>query len=134
MKKILLMLCSVLFLATSASAESINFDELTIDELLELRGRINAEISKRLTETEIVFYPFDYVVGTDIPAGRYIITGESGVSPYGCIYLCSTGTENFSWLCYLDVGEEYAIELEEGDILRIKDCTVTIRRYIVPSI
>lgn len=134
MKKLLLIFCIMLFLAASALAESINLDELTLDELVELRRRINAEITERLAETEVVFYPFDYVVGTDIPAGRYIITGESSSSSRGYLYLRADGTEDFSWLAYLKVGEEYYIELEEGDILRIEDCTVIIRQYIVPSI
>lgn len=134
MRKLFSFALAFLLFATPVMAEDYSLDEMTMDELVELRRLINAEISERLAETSAVFYPFDYVVGTDIPAGRYIITGESVVSVYGYIYLRPAGSEDFTSLEYLSVGEEYTVELKEGDILRIEYCTVTIRRYIVPSI
>lgn len=134
MRKLFSFVFALLLFATPVLAEDYSLDEMTMDELVELRRLINVEISERLAETSAVFYPFDYVVGRDIPAGRYIITGESATRSYGYIYHIPAGAADFSSIEYLEVGAEYSIQLEEGDTLRIEDCTVTIRRFIVPSI
>lgn len=134
MKKLISVFAAVLLLfAVPVQAEDYNLDAMTLDELAELRRLINAEINERLAETEMVFYPFDYAVGTDIPAGRYIVTGVFAEGNYILIKCYQAGTEVFTTVESIVVGEECTLTLKEGDILRLSGGTVTIRPYIVPT-
>ena len=134
MTKLLAFLTAMLLFITPVLAEGIDLDSLTLDELVELRSLINDEINTRLAETSSVFYPFDYIVGTDIPAGRYIITVSTVESIWGYLRICAAGTTDFKFVDYLELEKEYTVTLQEGDIIRIEDCTVFIRPYIVPTI
>lgn len=139
MKQFLVLMCAVIFLLTPAFAENYNLDEKSIDELLELRRLINAEINERMVGSDEAFPPFDYTVGKHLPAGMYMITcveflkGESE----GRAAAWAAGESN--WNChtilYLEtIGKFGIIDLAEGDTLRIVDCMVTIKPYRLPTI
>lgn len=139
MKKLLILMSAVILFMTPAFAESYNLGEKTIDELLELRQLINAEINGRMVGSDEAFPPFDYAVGKHLPAGMYMIScleflnGEkegraaawaAGESSWGCHTILYLNT----------VGEFGIIDLAEGDTLRIVDCMVTITPYRLPTI
>lgn len=140
MKKLItLILAALLLLATSALAENIDLTQMTIDELAALRSRINAEINSRMKGSDAVFLPFEYKVGTHLPAGVYIVTcvellnGESS----GCIAAWAEGESN--WSCHTveyvrEPGDIVLIELAQGDTFSIDDCSVTLQPYIIPII
>lgn len=139
MKKILAAFVVLTLLCfTHAYAEPLDVASMTLDELVELRRQVTAEINERLAGSDGVFYPFDYVVGKQIPAGRYLVTcveilnGES----YGTVAVWAEGQSN--WNCHIieymrNSGRIVFIELVEGDTLRIADCTVTIQPYALPT-
>lgn len=140
MKKLIaIILAAILLFATPVLAEGIDLSTMTIDELVVLRTRINAEINGRMSGSDNAFPPFDYKVGKHIPAGVYMITcAEILNGEYeGRAAAWAEGESN--WNCHTilyfeSAGEFGLIELSEGDTLRFLDCYAIITPYILPTI
>ncbi len=81
MRKIFAVLCAIALLAALAVpvvAEGIDLSALSWDELLELREQLNLEMCSR-DEWQSVEVPQGvWVVGEDIPAGKWTVTCETG--------------------------------------------------------
>ena len=126
-------------MVTPVLAEDLDFTQMTIDELVELRQLINAEINSRMKGSDSAFPPFDYKVGKHIPAGVYMITCMEFLSDMDGGRAAAWAEGESNWNChtilYLDsVGEWGLIELSEGDTLRIIDCYVMITPFTLPTI
>lgn len=76
MKKLAVLMVTVLVISLSGlvlAAENSNYKEMSLNELVELRNTINEEINSRLGSGDMI-YSGDFLVGTDIRAGKYVIT------------------------------------------------------------
>ena len=138
MKKLVsVLLVLVLLCCTTALAESFDPKQLSLDELVEMRKLITAEINERLAETDGMFFPADYTVGKHIPAGCYLVTCTEVLNDenYGRVAVWAAGKSN--WDCHivedLKASEIILVDLVEGDTLRIRNSTITIMPYILPS-
>jgi hypothetical protein len=77
MKKLLALVLGLLLLVVPALAEETDLAALSLEELVALRERIDAEIAARIPVNEAPFYTGIYVVGRDIKAGVYVIDWEA---------------------------------------------------------
>ncbi len=73
---IVLILMVVCFAKAEQNAKMFDFSSFSDDELLALREQLNNEIVGRKLAKKAIVPPGVYLVGTDIPEGRYIVTGE----------------------------------------------------------
>ena len=128
-----------------AYAESIDLESLTLDELSLLQKRVNAEITSRLEFSDSKIYPGVYVVGVDIKAGSYVITGGSEIE-YSAVVATFENEDNLvnytSWdsannlkeyskkAIYVYPDQESFIGLEDGDILYLGKGSYTIREDV----
>lgn len=81
MKKLLCILSALaiaLSLAAPAAAENIDLTALSWDELLELKARITMEQLTRDEWQEVEVPQGVYVVGEDIPAGKWTVRCKTG--------------------------------------------------------
>lgn len=142
MKKMIagLLVACTLF-TTSAYAASVDVKTMTTEELVELRNQICEELTERSDFTDDVIYVGDYVVGTDIKAGQYVIQYVSELLDSPGVILVYSSKEEFDtdrYNCcvsqiYLEEGQEARLVLEEGQFLRIFDGTLSIRPFLKPS-
>ena len=80
MKKILflvVLLCSLLVSTNIVFADKPNLSNYSDDEISELIDLLQEEIIKRHLEKTAILKKGDYLVGRDIPAGKYIYTNLS---------------------------------------------------------
>lgn len=142
MKKLIagLLIACTLF-TTSAYASSVDVKTMTTEELVELRNQISEELTQRSDFTDELIYIGDYVVGSDIKAGQYIIKYISEIPDGTGVILVYSSKEEFEtdrYNCcvtqlYLEKGQEARLVLEEGQFLRIFDGTLSIRPLLKPS-
>lgn len=92
MKKMLLIVFVLVFLFTSAYAESLNYSDMTDDALLEIYNSASQELISRgvIAGMERTLREGKYIIGKDIPAGNYTITcistaGESAGDAFGAL-------------------------------------------------
>lgn len=144
MKKFLSVLILVLLLfSTSAGAESIDLESMSMDELIAIKNAVTDEIYSRLDfsfeDTKIgAGY---YLVGEDIKAGKYefICTSAETESlssgqewSQGIVCVVSSVDEDAEKVVEfgeIQVGEKYKFELEEGQVLVIVRCNGLIQEY-----
>ena len=75
MKKLLsLILAALMLMAMPALAEELDPSEMTLDELVKLHTLIHNELVKRIDDNRAMIYTGDYLAGTDIKPGVYLIT------------------------------------------------------------
>lgn len=146
MKKVITILISlalILSLPVCAFAE-IDLSGLSYDELVELKDRINKAIweSEEWQEVEV---PYGiWIVGEDIPAGKWTVTAGDGCSQRFDIgkKLDPTGTElestdnwwrlrsrNYRLFDAASDIESVTVELAEGMIITIDEGYVTFSPY-----
>lgn len=81
MRKIFAALCAIALLAVLAVpviAEGIDLSALSWDELLALREQLNLELFSREEWQSVEVPQGVWVVGEDIPAGKWTVTCETG--------------------------------------------------------
>ena len=80
MKKLvsLLLVVTLAFVVTVSCAESIDLSSLSYDELIALSSKITMEIMSRPDFKTVKVPPGAYMVGKDIPAGKWTITATEG--------------------------------------------------------
>lgn len=79
MKKLLIIFVAIVCFATIALAEQ-DLSEMSFDELIDLRDKINAEITKRPEWKGVEVPAGEWIVGVDIPEGTYSVTTDAYVS------------------------------------------------------
>jgi hypothetical protein len=80
MKKVLALVLGLMLLAMPALAEDVDLAALSLDELVALRDRVDAEICARIPVNEAPFSSGIFLVGRDIKAGAYVIEWKSFLS------------------------------------------------------
>lgn len=138
MKKLVsVLLVLVLLCCTTALSESLDPKQLSLDELIEMRKQITAEINERLAGTDGVFFPSNYTVGKHIPAGCYLITGVEGIGEtnFANIIVWAANKTRYDAHIRTSVkpGEVTFVDLVEGDTVCIEYSTVSITPYVLPS-
>lgn len=145
MKKLLSMVLALIlagFLVLTACAESVDLSALTWEELLELKARITLEQLTRDEWQEVEVPQGVYVVGEDIPAGKWTVKCKKGNScyfEYGEVLsddghsIKSEGTYDWVYL-YKEAGEdgkqtEYTFEAKEGSYIVIERSPVTFTPF-----
>ena len=116
--------------------EVIDLSEYSDEDLLAINVQVQAEIANRYLEKTASVTPGKYLVGSDIPAGKYILKNTSGDTVYIAIfkdnkqsYKDSEALDRFNF--YAD--RETSITLEEGTVFEVRHHTidVTITKGIV---
>ena len=139
MKKCLAIVLLVLMFSASAFAESIDIDAMSTDELLALRGQINAILTERMTSDSSAIYSGNYVAGVYIKAGMYILRFDELAEgeTTGIVWLFANSEDwrnrNYISADYLTVGVDYQITLEDNMVLEITDASGTIRSIVKPD-
>ena len=122
-----LVCCTLVFLLLmpSAMADSINLSSLSDAEVVELLGRVNAELASRGINKTAKLPQGAYVAGKEIPAGRYIFTVMATGNDWGNVTVYSEGGKGKQLLWEVvsapEKGEDpetIFITLEEGDQLK----------------
>lgn len=118
-KTIALVLSTCFLLAQPVSAADLDLSGYSIEDLLELRKQITAELSEKGYAEKVVIPNGLYTVGTDIKAGRYVMSGDgkgNGVSAY--IYENQAAYEDRDKITiYAEDDEEELIDLSDGQLV-----------------
>ena len=125
MKKLLIMVAILAVVMTSALATSIDISTLTIDELVVLRGEIDAVLNEEI----FPIYAGKYIVGVDILPGRYTIkclTAKEGKTGM-LITVENEAGEDVHWI-NCEIGEERFVTIEEGQMLQLSSGGGTIKK------
>lgn len=115
-------------LLAPALATSVDISNLTLDELVVLRGEINSIIDEEIFQ----IYAGKYIVGVDILPGRYAIKclNTSGGKTNLLITTELVGAKNgeeIHWI-YCEFGEERFVTIEEGQMLQLSHGGGTIKK------
>ena len=132
MKKLISIVLIALMLISVACSEGFDVKSLNDDELSALNKKIQAELfSRHAAGDGIPVPPGQYVVGIDIPAGRYqIIVNEDVMAETIDIYQNSKDKYGKKyWLGSLYGGTTANVNLADENILEITSHTVTIRIF-----
>lgn len=140
MKRFIAIVVCLLLILCAAQAENQDLNSMSFDELLALQEKVNQALfnCSEWKQVEIPLGVWD--VGKDIPAGRYeIIAGPNQSTynyPHVVYYLCrseKSGTpDKIRGQYNLKNGENLVIELFDGNVLGVNDCSIIMCRY-VPS-
>jgi hypothetical protein len=133
MKKVLALLLGLLLLVVPALAEEMDLAALSLDELVALRDRVDAEISARIPVNKAPFSSGIFLVGRDIKAGTYMIDwvsllpADSSMYEHfdGRLYVSEAdyeeGTEAFNAYYYALFEREgsWTVSLSDGMVMTI---------------
>ena len=113
MKKLLVFLIAILLLGSTAMAE-IDLSDMSFADLLDLRAQVDAAIFASEEWNEFEVPAGVYIIGEDIPAGRYTVSyfGTSSLAPFKVW----KDKEAFNENRYGTVIEEY---FDNGDSLNV---------------
>lgn len=135
MKKILLLVLSLMLFVVPGLAEDVSTDlsTMSVDDLIALRKCVDNELDSRDFFSESEIYSGTYVVGKDIKLGSYVIVCAQTMSQYGLevrLYADEEMWRDSESLSrrYIDEGESLQIRLDEGMVVALFDGTATIRR------
>ena len=136
MKKILSILIALICCFSSVTlAESIDFSSMTTDELLAIHKQIVVELQLRFSDFAATLYSGQYIVGTDIKPGSYLVSNADTES-FMLIAMFPTYEafedylgwksqnkleETSNRFTYLFPGEEVSISLRETEVLFVED-------------
>ncbi len=135
MKKITcLLLVSLLLISSNALAVS-NLSNMTIDELIQLKTQIEAELASR-KEVKSFFVPQGiYVADEDFPAGAYRITLDGNpMLPMATLLVkdpssSDTISDMYSISPSVGTGEIGKVELKEGMIIEVNGSNLLFTVY-----
>ena len=139
MKRVVAIIVCLLLTLCAAQAEDLDLNSMSFSELLALQEKVNQALlnCSEWKQVEIPMGVWD--VGKDIPAGRYELVAGPNEStfnyPHVVYYLErheSGEPDKIRGQYFLKNGESLVIELFDGNVLGINDCSVIMRRY-VPS-
>lgn len=138
MKRIFAFILSflVFLFAASAIAEEMDISSLTLDELIELQGKITSRINEALSASSDVIYMGEYVGGVDIKPGRYLVTGLEEKFQFGmCLYADTSAMDSDDYLINKGLfgGETYDLEIEEGMVLEVYRGSAIVTSHAKPS-
>ncbi len=130
MKRFLAILVLVLLVVSSAAAEDIDLSGLSFDQLVQLQSRITMEMMQRDEWQEVTVPAGVYMVGRDIPAGKWEVTATQFLSylTYGKELKEDNKNEvahtgHYTWK-YCKEGEPYIFEFEDGYYVQLDDAMI----------
>ena len=143
MKKLVVIFAILTMIVCGAYAEELDLESMSLDELVTLHRRLDAEIKERTacTDESAPFYHGNYVVGQDIKAGTYAFTctykteGHYDMAIY--VYENAEAQENYERLNVigLQVGDTGTFTVRDGNILSVQNGMGEIRQaggFFVP--
>lgn len=130
MKRIVSLILIAMLLAAPALA-GIDLSGMTFDELIELQKQVTAALWASDGWQEVTVPAGYYEVGTDIPAGRWTLSGNGVMID---IYRSLDAASTFDVTGYVDghyltSGDTYTANLKEGQGLEL-DGPVTFTPYV----
>ena len=119
------LLCALL-LIPAALADVPDISSLTNDEIVELQGRVNAELVSRGIEKTATLPAGKYTAGKDFPAGSYIITCKTDDRHHGIVWVSSPEDDlssKYPSVLYEHVSfseeEQFRVTVEDDGILSL---------------
>lgn len=100
------------------NTEKVNLADLTDDELIALREKIEEEVLARKLAKSAVVQRGEYLVGRDIPAGAYRVAGN--VTGTTFIVHDKRSRLRYNMVCYKKEGIG-KVTLNDGDVLWIDE-------------
>ena len=147
LKKVLSFLFALICCFTTISlAESFDFSAMTTDELLAMNKQIIAELQLRFNSFAATLYSGQYIVGTDIRSGSYLLS-NANTDSFMLIAMFPTYEafedylgwksqnqleESSNRFTYLFPGEEVSISLMDSEVLFVEDGNCQIVSIEVP--
>lgn len=122
MKKLLIVLTVLALLCPVVIAENIDLSGMSFEELIDLRAAVDAAIWASDGWQEVDVPGGVYVIGEDIPAGRWSVASKSAIASFTLYPQKSDYTEktyNYLVLQMLSEGESYTLECSEGNCLEL---------------
>ena len=127
MKRFLAILVLVFMVVSSAYAEDIDLSGLSFDQLVQLQTRITMEMMQRDEWQEVTVPEGIYLVGRDIPAGKWNVKSSDPNSSFRINWSKALGADKNS-LEHDDTynfhseydGNTYALDLQEGFYIMIE--------------
>lgn len=132
MKRILRSLAIVLiFSSFLAYGEKADYNEMTIDQLLEIRAEIDQVICERKETDGIVITSGDYFSEVDIPVGKIMVTYLNSEKKYASLYIWTVATNGKDRIIVGDAAvskdnPRQIIELEKDQMIRIENASVIL--------
>lgn len=132
MKKLFVLLLALLLIGT-AVAEGIDLSGMSYEDLLELRQQVDAAIWASDGWQEVQVPAGVYVIGEDIPSGRWTVSPGGRLSTI-TLYPTKTDyteqTYNYISLTMLNEGESYTLDVQDGQCLEIGGGALTFAPYV----
>ena len=128
-KMLLLVLIFSIMVCSIPTALALDFSMYSDEELLSIIQELNSELIARGIEKTAEIIPGSYLVGRDIPAGKYVLTNLADDTAYYLIY--QDNLQNYKDSEALDRGNIYAknetyIVLEDGQVLSTRHQTLNL--------
>jgi len=119
---------ALLFCLISATAEEIDLESMTTDELVELQIKVQDELYKRDRFMNCFLNPGEYVVGEDFEAGDYLIHCVEAFRTSGCKIDAIDSETKEQVIHYMSIKPDglYRAKLENGVILRMLDGVIEL--------
>lgn len=114
----------------TALAADIDLTGMSLDELVELRSNITAEIDSRTNEGKETIPCGVYVAGTDIKEGSFKLSEDDDGSTYVVTFddeesyktaIANSDSKKATFQVFLRDGESTIVSLKEGNVLYIDD-------------
>lgn len=123
MKSFFYIVISVLMalVMVSGSALAMDFSGYTDEELIALNVELVAEFVARGIGKTATIVPGEYLVGRDIPAGKYVVVNDTEGSANYLIYKDNLQNYKINEAIdggLIDAGKEAFMVLEEGNVLK----------------
>ena len=117
----------LVFWSFSALGEGIDLSSMSEQELYELDIAIKEELASRDEFSEVILYPGDYSIGSDIPSGDYIIHSLDNNDKQVWVYLVEAGTiDSILTRGVIEPGDNLRFLLEEPNCFRIVNGAVIL--------
>ena len=136
MKKVVALLCVLFVLVPTCFAEETSdysyLDSMGVEELMKLRIEVDSRLAQGGLYEANSIPPGDYVVGTDIKAGTYVVKNMYAhdpskdwprVSVYASLEEAKNNGTTLEWFS-MNLGDEHLVRLEDGQCLHIACVTV----------
>ena len=125
MRRMLCVLCLLMLFCgvCPAHAEAIEFSDMDLPALYELREAVNARISAlEQGEGHAIYGSGTYQVGRDIPAGDYLLT-ENEDAMFASVIVREDNGENTNLICHNIINHQCVVHLRAGTTLTLSEAS-----------
>lgn len=121
MKKLIALFLSVVLFAFPVFAADLDLSSLSDEELLAISSAVQAELKSRNISEENCIKKGAYVVGTDIAAGSYVLTGTLEGEEYTDVYVYASMDDYHEYHSlesnYLKGKESVNVQFTDGTVV-----------------